>query len=125
MLKSIHTEHAPAAVGPYSQGIAAGPFVFVSGQLPINPESGVHEKEIKAATKQSIENGKAILKASGMTLEDVVKVTVFLADIKQFADMNAVYAEYFSEHKPARAAFEVANLPLGAVVEIEMIAYKG
>ena len=126
MIKSIHTDNAPAAVGPYSQGILAGPFTFVSGQLPINPETGIHEKEdIKRATKQSLENAKAILEESGMSFDDVVKVTVYLADINQFSAMNTVYAEYFSNHKPARAAFEVAKLPLDAIVEIEMIAYKG
>lgn len=125
MLKNIHTEKAPAAVGPYSQGITAGPFVFVSGQVPLNPETkSLVEGDIKAATKQSLENCKAILEASGLTLNDVAKVTVLLDDISDFADMNSVYAEYFSDHKPARAAFEVAKLPLGASVEIEMIAYK-
>jgi 2-iminobutanoate/2-iminopropanoate deaminase len=125
MLKPIATPNAPAAVGPYSQGMKAGPFVYVSGQLPIDPANGELIKgDIKAATKQSLENAKAILEASGLSFNDVVKVTVFLADIKQFADMNSVYAEYFTDHKPARAAFEVANLPLLADVEIEMIAYK-
>jgi 2-iminobutanoate/2-iminopropanoate deaminase len=125
MLKTIHTDHAPGAVGPYSQGIAAGPFVFVSGQVPINPSTGELVKgDIKAATKQCLENAKAILEEAGLTLNDVAKVTVLLNDITEFADMNAVYGEYFSEHKPARAAFEVAKLPLGADVEIEMIAYK-
>ncbi|MBE0449831.1 MAG: RidA family protein [Clostridia bacterium] len=125
MLKSIATEKAPAAVGPYSQGMKAGPFIYVSGQLPINPENGELIKgDIKVSTRQSLENAKAIIEAAGATLNDVVKVTVFLADIKQFADMNSVYSEYFTDHKPARAAFEVANLPLLAEVEIEMIAYK-
>jgi len=126
MLKVISTEKAPAAVGPYSQAIEAGSFVYVSGQLPLNPETKELVKEdIKGATRQALENAKAILEAAGCTLNQVVKVTVLMNDIKQFADMNAVYAEYFSEHKPARAAFEVANLPLYADVEIEMVAYKG
>lgn len=125
MLKIISTENAPAAVGPYSQAIEAAGFVYVSGQLPLIPGKGELVKgDIKAATKQSLENAKAILEAAGCTFSDVVKVTVLMNDITQFADMNQVYAEYFSEHKPARAAYEVANLPLFADVEIEMIAYK-
>ncbi len=125
MLKIISTDKAPAAVGPYSQAIQAGGFIYVSGQLPLIPGKGELVKDdIKAATKQALENAKAILEAAGYSFNDVVKVTVLLNDIKQFADMNAVYAEYFSEHKPARAAFEVANLPLLADVEIEMVAYK-
>ena len=125
MLKVISTDKAPAAVGPYSQAIQAGGFIYVSGQLPLIPGKGELVKDdIKAATRQALENAKAILEAAGYSFNDVVKVTVLLNDIKQFADMNAVYAEYFSEHKPARAAFEVANLPLLADVEIEMVAYK-
>ncbi len=125
MLKIISTDKAPAAVGPYSQAIQAGGFIYVSGQLPLIPGKGELVKDdIKAATRQALENAKAILEAAGYSFNDVVKVTVLLNDIKQFADMNAVYAEYFSEHKPARAAFEVANLPLLADVEIEMVAYK-
>lgn len=126
MLKPIATINAPAAVGPYSQGMEAGGFVYVSGQLPLNPETmKLIEGDIKAATKLCLENAKAILSEAGATFNQVVKVTVYLKDIKQFADMNSVYSEYFTEHKPARAAFEVANLPLNADVEIEMIAYKG
>lgn len=126
MLKVISTDKAPAAVGPYSQAIEAGSFVYVSGQLPINPETKELVKgDIKAATRQSLENAKAILEAAGSSFNQVVKVTVLMNDIKEFADMNSVYAEYFTDHKPARAAFEVANLPLFADVEIEMIAYKG
>ena len=126
MLKIIATEKAPAAVGPYSQAVEAGGFIYVSGQVPLIPGKGELVKgDIKLATKQSLENAQAILEAAGASLKDVVKVTVLLNDINQFGDMNAVYAEYFSDHKPARAAFEVANLPLGADVEIEMIAYVG
>ncbi len=125
MLKVISTEKAPAAVGPYSQAIQAGQFIYVSGQLPLIPGKGELVKDdIKAATRQALENAKAILESAGASFNDVVKVTVLLNDIKQFADMNSVYAEYFTDHKPARAAFEVANLPLYADVEIEMIAYK-
>jgi len=125
MLKVIATEKAPAAVGPYSQAIQAGNFIYVSGQLPLIPGKGELVKDdIKAATRQALENAKAILEAAGYSFNDVVKTTVLLNDIKQFAEMNSVYAEYFTEHKPARAAFEVANLPLLADVEIKMIAYK-
>lgn len=125
MLKVISTENAPAAVGPYSQAIQAGAFIYVSGQLPLIPGKGELVKDdIKAATRQALENAKAILESAGASFNDVVKVTVLLNDIKQFADMNSIYAEYFTDHKPARAAFEVANLPLYADVEIEMIAYK-
>lgn len=125
MLKPIATKNAPAAVGPYSQGMRAGNFIYVSGQLPLDPETMTLIKgDIKAATKLCLENAKAILSEAGASFNDVVKVTVFLKDINQFADMNGVYAEFFTDHKPARAAFEVANLPMHAEVEIEMIAYK-
>jgi len=125
MLKTLYTNDAPGAVGPYSQGVVAGPFVFVSGQVPLVPSTGELIKgDIKAATRQCLENAKAILEEAGLALKDVAKVTVLLNDINEFGDMNTVYGEYFSDHKPARAAFEVAKLPLGADVEIEMIAYK-
>lgn len=120
MIRSIHSDKAPAAVGPYSQAITNGKAVFLSGQLPIR--DGVLETEIKQATRNCIENAKAILEEAGLTLSSVMKTTVFLRDIADFAAMNEVYGEYFSEHKPARSAFQVAALPLGAVVEIEFIA---
>ncbi len=123
-LKKVHTNNAPAAVGPYSQAMIAGDFVYVSGQLPINPETGkMVTTSIKDQTRQSLENAKAILKEAGTTLENVVKTTVFLQNMGDFGDMNEVYAEFFTDHKPARAAFEVAKLPLGADVEIQMVAY--
>ncbi|MGX8794631.1 RidA family protein [Fusibacter sp. JL298sf-3] len=126
MLKPVSTDKAPAAVGPYSQGMEAGGFIYVSGQLPMNPATKeLVAGDIKKATEWCLENAKAILNAAGADLENVVKVTVFLQDIGQFAEMNEVYARYFEAHKPARAAFEVAKLPLGAEIEIEMIAYKG
>lgn len=123
MLKAVHTDQAPAAVGPYSQAIKAGNFIYVSGQLPMNPETKELYAEIEAATRRALENAKAILVEAGASMSDVVKTTVLLADINDFAAMNGVYAEMFGDHKPARAAFEVAKLPLGAVVEIELIAY--
>jgi 2-iminobutanoate/2-iminopropanoate deaminase len=123
-LEKVSTKNAPAAVGPYSQAMKAGDFVYVSGQLPMNPETGkMVTGSIKEQTKQSLENAKAILKEAGTSLENVVKTTVFLQDMNDFADMNDVYAEFFTNHKPARAAVEVAKLPLGADVEIQMVAY--
>lgn len=125
MKKVIATEKAPGAIGPYSQAIEANGFVFVSGQLPIVPETGAFPSEcIKAQTKQSLTNMAAILEKAGCTLEDVVKTTVFLADINDFAAMNEVYAEFFKAECPARSAVEVANLPKGGLVEIEAIAVK-
>lgn len=121
-MKAIHTDKAPAAVGPYVQAMEAGGFVYVSGQLPL--KDGKLVEEIQAATRQCLENLKAILEAAGTDLNHVVKTTVYLQDIAQFAEMNAIYAEYFNEHKPARAAFQVAKLPLGAIVEIEAVAHK-
>jgi len=123
-LEKVSTKKAPAAVGPYSQAMKAGDFVYVSGQLPMNPETGeMLTGSIKEQTRQSLENAKAILDAAGTCLENVVKTTVFLQDMNDFGDMNSVYAEFFTDHKPARAAVEVAKLPLGADVEIQMVAY--
>jgi len=123
-LEKVSTKNAPAAVGPYSQAMKAGDFVYVSGQLPMNPETGeMVTGSIKEQTRQSLENAKAILKEAGTSLENVVKTTVFLQDMNDFTDMNGVYAEFFTDHKPARAAVEVAKLPLGADVEIQMVAY--
>ncbi len=123
-LINIFTESAPKAVGPYSQGIKAGNFLYVSGQIPIDPDSGTMVEGIEAQTRMVLNNAKAILAEGGYTLEDVVKTTVYLNNISDFAAMNEVYGTFFTHHKPARAAFEVAALPLNAQVEIEMIAYK-
>lgn len=124
--KAIHTVSAPAAIGPYSQGVAAGNTAYISGQLPIDPATGEFAgADIVSQTRQSLLNMKAILEANGMTMADVVKTTVLLADIGEFAAMNQVYAEFFAEPYPARAAFQVAALPRGAKVEIEAIAVKG
>ena len=123
-LEKVSTKNAPSAVGPYSQAMKAGDFVYVSGQLPMNPKTGeMVTGSIKDQTRQSLENAKAIIKEAGTTLENVVKTTVFLQNMNDFADMNEVYAEFFTNHKPARAAVEVAKLPLGADVEIQMVAY--
>ena len=124
-MKAISTNNAPAAIGPYSQAIEAGGLVFASGQLPINPSTGTFpEGGIKEQTRQSILNAQAILESAGCSLLNVVKTTVLLADIADFAAMNEVYASFFSEPFPARSAFAVRDLPKGALVEIEMIAAK-
>ena len=125
MKKQIATPNAPAAIGPYSQGVKAGNFAFVSGQLPIDPATGKFAGEtIAEQTKQSLTNVKAILEAEGFTMADVVKTTVLLDNIGDFGAMNEVYATFFGDCAPARAAFEVAKLPKDALVEIEAIAYK-
>lgn len=124
-MKAISTNNAPAAIGPYSQAIEAGGLVFASGQLPINPSTGTFpEGGIQEQTRQSILNAQAILESAGCSLSNVVKTTVLLADIADFAAMNDVYASFFSEPFPARSAFAVRDLPKGALVEIEMIAAK-
>lgn len=124
MKQVIQTTGAPAAIGPYSQGIDTGSLVFTSGQLPLNPENGKLETAIEEATRQSLKNVKAVLAQAGATLEQVVKCTVFLKDLNDFAAMNSVYAEYFTENCPARSCFQVAKLPMDALVEIEAIAVK-
>lgn len=124
MKKVLATKQAPAAIGPYSQGIRADKFIFVSGQLPIDPATGEFAgDDIKAQTKQSLTNISNILASDGLTMADVVKTTVLLKNISDFAAMNEVYATFFEGDCPARAAFEVAALPKDALVEIEAIAY--
>lgn len=123
--KAIHTSAAPAAIGPYSQGVAAGNTAYISGQLPIDAATGEFAgPDIVSQTRQSLLNMKAILEADGMTMGDVVKTTVLLSDIGEFGQMNRVYAEFFTEPYPARAAFQVAALPKGAKVEIEAVAVR-
>ena len=123
MNNAISTPNAPAAIGPYSQGIQAGSTLFVSGQLPIDPATGAFAGEdIASQTRQSLTNIKNILAAAGASMNDVVKTTVMLKNIGDFAAMNAVYAEFFTEPFPARAAYQVAALPKDALVEIECIA---
>ena len=125
-MKAIHTEKAPAAIGPYSQAVDSGAgLVFVSGQLPIDPATGAFpEGGVKEQTHQSLTNAKAILEAAGLGLQNVVKTTVFLADMADFAAMNEVYAQFFAAPFPARSAVAVKTLPKGALVEIECIAGK-
>jgi 2-iminobutanoate/2-iminopropanoate deaminase len=120
--KVISTKGAPGAIGPYSQAIRTGSFVYTSGQLPINPESGELISDIKEATNQAIKNVKAILEEAGTSLDKVVKTLVFLKDMNDFIAMNEVYSKYFTENPPARSCVEVAKLPKDAVVEIEVIA---
>jgi 2-iminobutanoate/2-iminopropanoate deaminase len=120
----ITSERAPAAVGPYSHAIAVPGLVFISGQLPIDRETGTFPDGVEEQAHQSLKNLQAVAEAAGATLADVVKTTVFLADMNDFKVVNAVYATYFSEPFPARSAFEVARLPLGAKVEIEAIVLR-
>lgn len=121
----IHTPNAPAAIGPYSQAVQAGNMIFVSGQIPIDPATGAFAgADITTQTRQSLTNVRNILETAGYSLKDVVKTTVLLADIADFAAMNVVYEELFGDTKPARAAFAVKDLPKGALVEIEAIACK-
>lgn len=124
MKTEIKSNGAPGAIGPYSQAVKAGNLIFVSGQLPINAKTGEMPEEIKAQTRQSLENVKAILEEAGATMHDVLKSTVYLADMSLFGPMNEIYAEYFEGSiYPARAAFAVKELPKKALVEIEVVAY--
>ena len=125
MKKIIATDKAPAAIGPYSQGVTAGSLTITSGQLPIDPATGAFaEGGITGQTRQSLENVKAVLAAAGYEMSDVIKTTVFLSDMNNFAAMNEVYASFFAGEAPARSAVEVARLPKDALVEIEAIAVK-
>ena len=120
----INTIKAPAAIGPYSHGNKIGDLIFTSGQLPINPETKELITEIKAATRQSLENVKGILEEVGSSMDKVVKATVFVKDLGQFGEVNEVYSEYFNENLPARSCFQVARLPMDAVIEIEAISFN-
>jgi len=125
MKKIIATDKAPAAIGPYSQGTAANGFIFTSGQLPIDPVTGAFVPGgIAEQTRQSLTNARNVLQAAGADLSNVVKTTVFLSDMANFAEMNEVYAEFFSQPFPARSAVAVKALPKGALVEVECIAAK-
>ncbi|MHB8074266.1 RidA family protein [Desulfosporosinus fructosivorans] len=120
--QTLSTQNAPAAIGPYSQAVKVGNLIFTSGQLPINTQSGELIADIEGATKQSLDNVKAILESAGSSMDKVVKTVVFLKDMNDFVAMNAVYATYFPTNPPARSAVQVARLPKDAVVEIEAIA---
>ena len=124
-MKVISTKKAPAAIGPYSQAIQVGNLVYTSGQIPIDPSTGAFvEGGIKEQTRQSLTNVKTILEEVGLNMSNVVKTTVFMADMGNFAEMNAVYAEFFTEPYPERSAVAVKTLPKGALVEIEVVAEK-
>ena len=125
-MKTIHTNNAPAAIGPYSQAIEVNGFIFASGQIPIDPSTGNFvEGGIKEQTKQAITNAKNILEEAGTDHAHVVKTTVYLANMADFAAMNEVYATFFQQPFPARSAVAVKDLPKGALVEVEVLAYKG
>lgn len=125
-MKQISTQNAPAAIGPYSQAIEVNGFVYASGQLPIDPATGAFpEGGVKEQTRQSILNVKAILEEAGLALSNVVKTTVYLADMGDFAAMNEVYSQFFAQPFPARSAIAVKALPKGALVEVEVVAAKG
>ena len=122
-MNAISTKKAPAAIGPYSQAIRVGNIVYTSGQIPLDPATGAFvEGGIKEQTRQALTNIKAILEEAGTSMDNVVKTTVFMANMDDFADMNAVYAEFFTEPYPARSAVAVKTLPKGALIEIEVIA---
>jgi len=121
----ISTQNAPAAIGPYSQGIAFGDLVFTSGQLPLDPATGkLVDSDIKAATTQVIKNVQAILHEAGSSLDKVLRVTVYLKDMADFAAMNETYGEFFGANPPARTTFQVAKLPMDVAIEIDVVAYK-
>lgn len=123
-MRTIATKQAPAAVGPYSQAIQAGDFLYLSGQIPLVPETGLLVSEdIRAQTEQVMKNLRAVCEAAGGGLHKIVKCTVFMTDLAQFQAMNEVYAAHFAEHKPARSTIQVAGLPRGASVEIEAVMY--
>ena len=124
-MKSIHTTQAPAAIGPDSQAIEANGMIFASGQIPIDPATGQFvEGGIQEQTRQALTNARNILQAAGTDMENVIKTTVYLSDINNFAAMNEVYAQFFTEPFPARSAVAVKDLPKGALVEIEVLAIK-
>ncbi|MCE7986610.1 MAG: RidA family protein [Caldilinea sp. CFX5] len=118
----IQTQHAPAAIGPYSQAIRAGNLVFASGQLGLDPQTGKLQDGVEAQARQALANVKALLAAAGTSVERVVKVTLFLANMADFAKVNAIYGEVFNHEPPARSTIQVAALPLGGLVEIEVVA---
>ncbi|GGK32028.1 reactive intermediate/imine deaminase [Caldalkalibacillus thermarum] len=121
-LKKVQTQDAPQAIGPYSQAVQVGSLLFTSGQIPLTPDGKLVEGDVRAQTRQVLANLEAVLKAAGATLNDVIKTTVFIKDMNEFAQVNEVYGEIFGEHKPARSCVEVARLPKDVRVEIECIA---
>ncbi|MCM3719882.1 RidA family protein [Fictibacillus phosphorivorans] len=123
MMKKVHTTEAPAAIGPYSQGIVFNDLFFSSGQIPLTKEGNMVDGDVKEQTHQVFSNLKAVLAEAGSSLEEVIKATVYIKDMNEFAEINEVYGEYFSDHKPARSCVEVARLPKDAKVEIEVVAH--
>lgn len=123
MKEVINAEEAPKAIGPYSQAISVGNYVFISGQLPIHPSNGQIDGDIRTQTSQAIKNIDAILKSKGLCLKDVVKTTIYLKELNDFNSMNEVYSTYFNTEAPARVCVEVSRIPKDALVEIESIAY--
>lgn len=121
-MKVISTDKAPAAVGPYSQAVVDGDMVYASGQIPVDPATGEMKSDVPEAARQSLTNLKNLLEAAGSDLENVIKVMIFITDMSKFGELNEVYAEFFSNHRPARSCVEVSALPKGAVLEIEAIA---
>jgi len=124
-MKVVNTKDAPQAIGPYSQAMKTGGLLIASGQIPLTAEGQFVEGDVEAQTRQVIQNIRALLASEGLTLANVVKTTVFMQDLANFAQMNAVYAEAFGDHKPARSTIQVAALPMGSKVEIEVIAELG
>lgn len=128
MTKVLHTENAPAAIGPYVQGVVLGNMVMTSGQIPVNPATGEVSADIAEQARQSLENVKAVVEASGLTVADIVKMTVFVKDLNDFGTVNEAYGAFFDEHKvanyPARSCVEVARLPKDVGIEIEAIAVR-
>ncbi len=124
MVRIVYTPNAPKPIGPYSQGVIAGCFLYVSGQIPIDPATGAMvEGDFKVKVRRVLDNIKAIIEASGASLRDIVKVTVYLRDIRLFQEFNEVYSQYFPADPPARVVIEASNLPRGADLEVEAIAY--
>ena len=124
MKKVVQTDKAPGAIGPYSQGIDLGDMIFFSGQIPLNPQTGEMPEGIEAQTKQALDNVKGLLESQNLDFSHVVKTTVFLNDMNDFNTVHGIYAQYFVEPYPARSAIEVASLPKGALIEVEVIAVK-
>ena len=125
MRKTIHAENAPAAVGPYVHAVEAGDFVYTSGQIGLVPATGVLAEGVEAQAEQALQNIQAVLAAAGCTMANVIKTTVFLADIADFGKINEIYAKYFTGETPARSCLQAGALPKGALFEIEVVAYKG
>lgn len=124
MLKKVQTEKAPQAIGPYSQAVETGDWIFTSGQIPLTPDGKLVAGGIEEQTRQVLENLKSVLEAAGSGLEHVVKTTIFLRDMNQFQTVNEIYGGYFKEHQPARSCVEVSRLPKEVLIEIEVIAKK-